>query len=69
MAIRTGIVAATLFIKHLCHVLITYRTAIDGVVNAAVSGGVITSTQRDILFTWLNGAQTACDIIRSVSGY
>ena len=69
MPIRTGIVAATIFIKHLCHVLVTYRTAINTVVDAAVAGSIITSTQRDVLFTWLDGAQTACNVIRAVSGY
>jgi hypothetical protein len=67
--IRTGIVAATIFIKQLCHVLVTYRSKMDGVIQAAVVGGVITTTQRDILFTWLDGAQVACNIIRTVSGY
>lgn len=69
MALRTGIVAATIFIKQLCHVLLTYRTAIDGVVAHAVSIGVITSVQAAVLTTWLDGAQTACNVIRAVSGY
>lgn len=69
MALRTGIVAATLFIKSLCHVLLTYRSTMNSVIQAAVTGGFITTVQRDILYTWLDGAQTACDIIRTVSGY
>lgn len=69
MLLRTGIVAATLFIKQLCHTLNTYRPAIDGVIAAAVTADLITTTQADILKTWLNGAQTACDIIRTISGY
>jgi hypothetical protein len=69
MALRTGIAIATLFIKELCRVLNVYRNAINGVINAAVSAGTISSVQRDILFTWLDGAQAACDIIRIVSGY
>lgn len=69
MALRTGIVAITLFIKHLCHTLNTYRPVIDGIIDAAVTAGTITAVQRDILKTWLNGAQTACDIVRTVSGY
>ena len=69
MAVKTGIVAATLFIKQLCHVLIKFRPAIDTVIASAVSGSIITSTQAGILTTWLDGAQTACNIIRVVSGY
>lgn len=69
MALRTGIAAATLFIKELCRVLRTYRPAIDGVVTTAVSGGLITAAQKVLLDSWLDGAQAACDVIRLVSGY
>lgn len=69
MALRTGIAAATIFIKSLCHLLTTYRPAMSEVIQAAVTAGIITTVQRDILNTWLDGAQTACDIIRKVSGY
>jgi len=69
MALRTGIVAATLYIKLLCHVLVTYRSKIDSVIAAAVSGSIITTVQADILKTWLDGAQTSCNIIREISGY
>lgn len=69
IAVKTGIVVVTQLIKHMCRVLTTYRPAIDRVIAAAVAGGLITSVQKDVLETWLNGAQTACDIIRIVSGY
>jgi len=69
LALRTGIAAATIVIKHLCRILIAYRPAMDAVLAAAVTAGTITTTQRDILKTWLDGAQSACDIIRVVSGY
>lgn len=67
--LRTGIVIVTQLVKHICHVLTTYRPRIDEVIALAVSGGTITSVQADILKTWLDGAQTSCDIIRAVSGY
>lgn len=69
LPIRTGIVVATVLIKHLCKVLTTYRPLMDQAIAAAVDAGHITTVQRDILATWLNGAQTACDVIRVVSGY
>jgi hypothetical protein len=69
LAIRTGIVALTLVVKHLCHILVTWRVAIDGVLAAAVGSGVITNTQKEIVDTFLNQATTACDILRAVTGY
>jgi len=69
MAIRTGIVVLTLLIKHICRLLSVFRPSIDSVIAAAVSGSVITSAQSTTLHTWLDGAQSACDIIRLVSGY
>jgi aspartate ammonia-lyase len=69
MAVRTGIVALTLAIKHGCHLLNVFRPAIDTVIANAVTGNVITSAQSTTLKTWLDGMQAACDIIRVVSGY
>jgi len=69
MALRTGIAILTELVKHICRVLTTYRPAIDSLIAAAVGGSVITATQADILKTWLDGAVTACNILRSVSGY
>jgi hypothetical protein len=69
MPLRTGIVAATLAIKALCHTLTTYRPAIDTVINAAVAAGHISTVQKELLETFLTSAQGACDIIRIVSGY
>lgn len=67
--LKTGIVVATIAIKKLCHTLTTYRPVINQVIAAAVSAELITTIQAGILNTWLDGAQTACDIIRTVSGY
>lgn len=67
--IKTGIVVATLIIEHLCRVLQSYRPKMDATIAAAVTGGAITTVQADILKTFLDGAQTACNIIRLVSGY
>lgn len=67
--LRTGIVIVTQLVKHMCHVLTTYRPKIDEVIAAAVASSTISTVQADILKTWLDGAQTSCDIIRVVSGY
>jgi len=69
MSLRTGIAAATFAIKALCHVLITWRNKIDGVIAAAVDSNVITSAQALELKAFLDAADGACAIIRLVSGY
>jgi hypothetical protein len=69
MALRTGIVVVTLLIEHICRVLTTYRPAMNTVINQAVTAGHITSVQKDILMTFLDGANSACAIIKVVSGY
>jgi len=67
--LKTGIVVVTVLTKHICKVLTRYRPVMDTVIAAAVTEGVITSIQQAVLKTWLDGAQSACDIIRLVSGY
>lgn len=67
--LRTGIAALTVAVKTICRLLVTYRPAINGLINAAVTAGTITTVQRDILNTWLDGAQAACNVLRVVSGY
>jgi len=69
MALRTGLAVLTVLVKHICRLLTTYRPAMDQVIAAAVAGSLITSVQAGILATWLDGAQTACDILRIVTGY
>ena len=69
MALRTGIVILTLLVKHICRVLATWRTPISGVIAAAVTSSIITSGQAATLNTWLDGAQTACDVLRTVTDY
>jgi hypothetical protein len=69
MAFRTGIAILTTLVKHACRVLTTYRAAMSVVIDAAVTGGTITSAQRTTLNTWLDGMQAACDILKVVSGY
>jgi hypothetical protein len=68
-ALRTGIAALTVAVKHICKLLTTYRPAINGLIDAAVSGGHITSSQATTLKSWLDGASAACDVLRIVSGY
>jgi len=69
MPLRTGIVALVLLVKHICRVLATWRTPISGVIASAVSSSLITSSQAATLNTWLDGAQTACDVLRTITDY
>lgn len=67
--LKTGMVVATILIKKLCHILTVYRPVMNAVIEQARVGGVISTLQSEILATWLDGAQTACNIIREVTGY
>lgn len=69
MALRQGIVELTQIVKHICRILIKYRPVINTVIDAAVSGGHITSAQAATLKTWLDGASAACDVLKAVTGY
>lgn len=66
---RSGIVALTVAVKHICHILVTYRNAVDTVLDAAVASETITADQRLIAANFLDLATGACDIFRLVSGY
>jgi len=69
MALRTGLVILTLIVEHACRLLNTYRPAMNAAISTAVSGGVITALQAGTLHTWLDGAQVACAILKSITGY
>lgn len=69
MAFRTGMVILTLLVEHICRLLATYRTAMNAVIAAAVTGSVITSTQATTIGTWLDGAQAVCAILKTITGY
>lgn len=69
MAFRTGMAIITLLLIHMCRVLTTYRAAMDAVLTAAVTAGTITTLQKEVVDTHLNSAQTACNILRVVTGY
>lgn len=69
MAGKTGIVALVGFVKHICHLLVTWRGKIDGALDFAVTTGSITSSQAATVKTWLDGAEAACTVLRIVTGY
>jgi len=69
MAFRTGIVALTFAVKHICHLLTSFRPSINTVLSDAVSAGTITSAQSATAANFLDSVQVACDIFRTVSGY
>jgi len=69
MALRTGMAIVTLLVMHICRTLNAYRPAMNAVIAAAVTAGTITSGQATTIGTWLDGAQAACAILKTVTGY
>lgn len=69
MALRTGIVALVLLVKHICRLLATWRAPIGTVIAAAVAGGTITAGQATTLNAWLDGADAACTALRAITDY
>lgn len=69
MALRTGFVALTEVVKHLCRILGTWRKAIDAVLDTAVASSIITSAEAATAKSFLDLADGACTIFRKVSGY
>jgi hypothetical protein len=69
VALRTGIVILTLLVEHICRLLATYRTAMNAVIAAAVTGGSITSAQATVIGDWLDAASAACVVLKSITGY
>lgn len=69
MALRTGIVSLTVIVKSMCRLLATFRPAIEATLTAAVSGGLITTVDKDAVDAFLDGASAACTVLRVVSGY
>lgn len=69
MPIKTGIVAAVVFVKELCRVLRVWRPAIDIVVNNAVTTGLITAANKATVDQFFDVAQAACDVLRVITGY
>jgi len=67
--LRTGISVAAKVAIHLCKVLTTYRSAIDGVVAGGVTSGAITSGQAADIKTWLDAASAACTALKLLTGY
>jgi hypothetical protein len=66
---KDGLVALTRITEHACRLLIKYRPKMDNAISIAVTTGAITSFQAGVLNTWLDGAQTACGILKIITGY
>jgi hypothetical protein len=69
MATRTGMSEATQIAKHLCRLLAAFSPAMRSVISASVTSSVITAEQGATLNIWLDGANSACDVLRAITGY
>jgi hypothetical protein len=54
--------------KHICRVLNRFEPKLRLAIDQAVTDGVISSGQRDILNTFLSSARAVCDIFGLVAG-
>jgi hypothetical protein len=68
-AFRTGIVALTIAVKHICRIQAKFGPQIQHQIDLAVSMATITSAQGAQLTAALSAITAACDILRAVSLY
>lgn len=66
---KTGADAIAKSLKHICRVLIAYRTKLDAVIDAAASAGTITSAQAAEAHAFVASADAACQIFILIAGY
>lgn len=66
---KSGIVAVTKALEHICHVLVSYDLKLRAALDAAVTAGHITSDQAVVAKAFLSSAQVACTIFKAASGY
>jgi len=69
MAQKSGIVAVTQALMHICRIITAYDTKLRAAIDAAVVSGAITEAQAETAKAFLSTAQTACTIYRAASGY
>jgi hypothetical protein len=66
---KSGIVAVTLAVEHICRVLVSYDVKLRAAIDLAVTSGKITADEAEIAKAFLSSAQIACAIFRAASGY
>lgn len=66
---KTGADAVFQALRHICHVIVKYRTKLDGVITSAQGAGVITAAQATTAHDFVAAATTTCSIFELIAGY
>jgi len=66
---KTGLVAITYAIMHICRILEAWDLKARAALAAAKTGGTITEAEYDIAIAFLNSTGAACFVFRKVTGY
>jgi hypothetical protein len=66
---KTGADAVAKALKHICRILVAYRTKLEAVIDAAVANNAITSAQADTAKAFIASADAACQIFILVADY
>jgi hypothetical protein len=66
---KTGADAVAKALKHICRVLVAYRTKLEAVIDQAAAFGTITSEQAATAKVFIASADTACQIFILVAEY
>jgi len=66
---KTGADAIAKSLKHICRVLVAYRTKLEAVIEAAESFGTITGAQADTARAFVASADAACQVFILIAQY
>jgi len=66
---KSGIVAVTFAVMHICHILESWDVKVRAALDAAVAAGTISSADATTAKAFLSSAQVACVVFRMASGY
>lgn len=66
---KTGADAIAKSLKHICRVLVAYRTKLEAVINAAQAANAITAEQAATARAFVASADAACQVFILIAGY
>ena len=66
---KTGAVAVTIALKHICIQIRRFGPVLITVIDKAQDEHVIDASQAVLAKSFLSGAQAACDVFRLITGY
>lgn len=66
---KTGADAIAKALKHICRVLVAYRTKLEAVIDQAESATVITGAQADAARAFVASADAACQVFILIAAY